>query len=182
MKDKIILDNLGLIYKAIKELNCIYKNEDEFEQYYYSGLIGLIQASKNYDCTKGESTYLYNSIKNEIKRLFHEKSALKRAGETISLNTTIYGAELSDYISSGYDLEKEILNKVETERLLSTLKESQYKTFLKEYYGIDTPQLNSFEIAQKYGVSHQFVSERIKYALKKLRKEYNEKVNIKNKT
>ena len=70
MKDEIILNNLGLIYKAMKDLHCQIRTEEEFEQYYYAGLFALIKASKTYDETKGKSGYLYIYIKNAIKKQF----------------------------------------------------------------------------------------------------------------
>lgn len=159
MKDEIILDNLGLIHKAIKDLHCVYRNKEEFDTFYYAGLIGLINASKTYDKTKGKSGYLYRSIKFRIKNVFGYNSNPKRHNgkAPISLNTEVYETQLQDLIISDYNLEKEVINKMYVEYLLGKLKNKRYKKFIIEYYGIGVPELKMQEIADKYGVSRQYV-------------------------
>lgn len=173
MKDEIILNNLGLIHKAIKDLHCVYKNQEEFEEYYYAGLIGLIKASKTYDKTIGKSTYLYNNICLRIKSVFKYNSNPKRYNgkAEISLNLEQHGIELQDLIASNYNMEYEVINKIYVEKLLSKLKDKRYKQFIIEYYGIGCPELNMREIAQKYGVCVQNVQQAIQRGLRYLRKE-----------
>ena len=105
MKDKIVLENLGLIYKVIKDLHCNYTNQEEFEQYYYAGLVGLIKASKTYDPTKSKSSYLVNGIRKSILSTFVIRSAKKRytGMYNISLNKEINDIELQDLIVNEYD-------------------------------------------------------------------------------
>lgn len=168
MKDEIIVNNLNLIYRVMNDLHCNTNDEEEAEDYYFAGLMGLIKASKTYDKTKSNSKYLYICIKNEILRCFIKNTTPKYYH--------LKHKELSDkylnVFASEYNLEKEVLQKWEVERLLSKLKDKKYKKFLIEYYGINTQELNTKEIAQKYGVSHQFVRDSILRALNKLRKEY----------
>lgn len=173
MKDKIVLDNLGLINKAIKDLNCRYRNQDEFEAYYYAGLIGLIKASKTYNSEKGKSTYLYKSIERRIKTVFDYNSNSRRNNGKIpiSLNTEIKDMELMNIIASDYNLEKEVINKILIEDTLNKLKNKRYKKFIIEYYGINQEALNMQEIALKYGVSKQCVQQSIQWGLKLMRKE-----------
>lgn len=177
MKDEIILNNLGLIYKAIKDLNCNYATQDEFEDYYFAGLVGLIKASKTYDPSKSKSSYLLIGIKKQILVQFATNSRKKRLARRmdISLNKEINDTELGELIVDDYNLEKKVLDKVLVEELLDRLKNKRYKTFLIEYYGIGKPQLNMHEIGYKYGVSHQFVHNSIKYALYKLKNFVKEK-------
>lgn len=173
MKEEIILNNLGLIHKAIKDLHCVYRNQEEYDNFYYAGLLGLIKASKTYDEAKGKSTYLYNNICLRIKNVFKYNSNPKRHNGLveISLNTEIYNHEIQDIIPDKYNLEEDVTNKILIRDALNKLKDKKYKAFIKEYYGIDCPELNMREIAQKYGVSVQGVSQIIQWGLRLLRKE-----------
>ena len=173
MRDKIILDNLGLIYKVIKDLNCVYRNEEEYNKFYYAGLFGLIDATKYYKSETGSSAYLYNAIKYRIISVFKYNSKPKRyngMGE-VSLNAEVYNIELQDLIPSKQNLEKEVIDKVYVEYLLSKLKDTRYKQLIIEYYGIGVPALNMRELAQKYGVCQQNISQLIQRGLSLLRKE-----------
>lgn len=173
MKDEIILNNLGLIYKVMHDLNCDFTNEDAIEEYYFAGLVGLIVASRKYDETKGKSGYLYFSIKSRILSVFDRHTRKDRDKHNpISLNTIISenGDELLDIIKDDYDFEQKLINKDYIEYLLNKLKNKRYKTFLLEYYGIYNEPLNTCEIAQKYGVTKQYVNNSIKYALQRIKK------------
>lgn len=178
MKDKLILDNLGLINKAMKSLNCQYSNKEEFDELYYAGLIGLIKSANLYDTTHTSSTYLYKSICNEIKNLFREKTTMKRYRwkKEVSLDQelTEEGATLENLLPSDENIETDYITKELKQRVrngLNRLKEKNYKTFIKEYYGIDTQPKSMQKIALKYGVSRQCVQQGIERGMKHLKKE-----------
>jgi len=179
MRDKNILNNLGLIVKVMQDLNCDLSNQDNFEEYYFAGLLGLMKASETYDSTKGKSGYLYKAIRGRIISVFRKNTSSKRSPyKNISLNEVINdkGEELIDLIQDDYSFEQKLINKDYIHYLLNKLKNKRYKTFLLEYYGIGTEQLNLSEIALKYGVSKQFVYHSIKYALQRLKKIIKEKI------
>lgn len=173
MKDEIILNNLGLITKAMKDMNCQLINPDDFEDYYFSGLVGLIIASKTYDDSKGKSTYLYKGIKKGIMFNFLSRTRKKRdrLNQEISLSTPTNFGELQDIIPDTRRFENEVINKIIVHEALDRLKNTKYKQFIIEYYGIGVPQLNIRELALKYGVSKQSVQQTIKWGLEVLRKE-----------
>ena len=179
-KEKIIIENIGLIYKMMRKLNCGYTYEER-EEYYFAGLIGLINASKTYDKEKSNTSYLLKSIQNSIIHTFIQRSAIKRQGKTISLNQEIgEEKELIDIIPDKYNLENEVIKKEQINQILNALnklKNKQYKTFLKLYYGIGCKEQNICEISKKYGVSRQFVSKEIKTGIKKIKEVLNEKKN-----
>lgn len=173
MKDKIILDNLNLINKVMKDLNCEIKSQDDYEQYYYAGLIGLIKSSRKYDSSKGKSGYLYKGIKRYIIAEFIKNSTKKRYGlKKISLNIEINNIELINYVQSSFNLEKYVIDKIYLKNILNELKNKSYKTYLIEYYIND---LSLVEIAKKHGVSKQDIHQSIHYALGKLREIIKEK-------
>lgn len=188
MKDEIILNNLWLIKKVMKDLHCQYRDEEEYYAYYYAGLIGLIEASKTYDEKKGKSTYLYNGVYVRILNVFKYNTNPKRIKTPISLNTEVNDIEYQDLIACDYNLEKKVTDKILIEELLSELKDKKYKQFIIEYYGIGTPSLNMRELAEKYGVCQQNISQSIRRGLEKLKNIYlgekngkNKKNNFKNK-
>ena len=43
MREEKIINNLGLIYKVMKDLHCKTKNQEDFDEVFYYGLIGLIK-------------------------------------------------------------------------------------------------------------------------------------------
>lgn len=175
MKDEIILNNLGLIHKAIKDLHCEYRTKEQFEQYYYAGLFGLILASKTYDKAKGNSVYLYNSISARIRSAFKYNTSLKRNNGLVetSLNGIVKetNEEYIEFLRDSYNLEEDVITRLTVRDALNKLKNKKYKQFIIEYYGIDCPALNMQELALKYGVSKQNIQQTIQWGLRLLRKE-----------
>lgn len=183
MEEKI-LKHIKLIYKVMKDLNCQYKNQDEFDDYFYAGLFGLMSSLETYDETKGKSNYLYSAIEKRIRNVYYYNSRPKRftGKRPISLNTMIDNTEIIDLIVDDYNLEKEVINKEYVNHLLSQLKDTKYKKCLMEYYGIGTKPLNTFELAKKYNTSHQYITLCIQRGIAMLRKVVeNEEINTKNK-
>lgn len=173
MKDEIVLNNLGLINKVIKDMNCQITNQDDFEEYYFVGLVGLLMASKKYDENKGKSTFLYNGIRKALifNFLYRTRQKRNKLNKEISLNTPTANGEIQDYIPDTFRFENQVINKIIVHDALNKLKNTKYKQFIIEYYGIDCPALNTRELALKYGVSKQSVQQTIKWGLEVLRKE-----------
>ena len=180
--DKLITENLSLIKLMIKKLNCQWKSDDEWQEYYDSGLEGLIKGAKTYDETKGApSTYLCRCIKNQIMRCFCLKKMQKRynpAGSDLSLNQCIDDDEKSEFgdliPDANVDIEKEIEQKLEYERVLNVinnLKNEKDKIALKMYYGLDGYQeLGSCQaVGEKLGVTREMIRIRLERAKKKIR-------------
>lgn len=83
--ENIITDNLNLVHHVI---NKYYKcNKNDYDDYYQVGVIGLINASKNYNPSLDASfsTYAYACIKNEILKYIK-----KNETNYISLEETVY--------------------------------------------------------------------------------------------
>ena len=195
--DKLITENIPLIKLMIKKLNCQWKSDDEWQEYYDSGLEGLIKGAKTYDETKGtSSTYLCSCIKHAITRCFYSKSMPKRynpAGSDLSLNQCIDDdekSEFGDFIPDiTVDIEKETEQKLEYERVLNAinnLKNEKDKIVFKMYYGLDGYQeLTYQQIADTFKVSRQAIYTRVGRATKNVQ-EYLEKndrdVSIKKKS
>jgi RNA polymerase sigma factor (sigma-70 family) len=69
--EKLVLDNVNLIYLVIKKLGLYHKQEEYFDL----GMIGLVKGAKNFNKDKGyaPSTYLYRCIYNEISHYLYKK-------------------------------------------------------------------------------------------------------------
>lgn len=182
MNDDLILENIPLIYKVIKDMHCYWKTEDEFQSLYDAGLEGLIRAAKSYNESKGKpSTFLYTCIKNMICREIYQSETDKRKinkeimipldKEVDSEKDTTYKDFLED---SSINIEEEIEKKLEAERLLNAvnaLENEKDKLAIKKYYGLDGYSSKSYEeIAKEFGVSREMTRMRINRCYPRLKK------------
>lgn len=80
--EKLVLDNVNLIYLVLKRLD-LY---DDHEEYFDLGMIGLVKGAKSFNKKLGynPSTYLYRCIYNEIAYYLRRKEL-----KTISINNSI---------------------------------------------------------------------------------------------
>ena len=166
MKDEIVLNNIGLIYKAIKDLNCQYRTEDDFEDYYFAGLVGLINASKMYDPNKSNTSFLYKCITNEIKKIFTIRNAKKRKGRALSLNQTINNMEYIDLIPSGLHYDEQIILKEWINSSINRLKNKKDADIIRKRFLKD---MKIREIAKENHITRQMVEQRLRNGLKALK-------------
>ena len=75
VRDKLILDNMGLVYKVANKFKSRCENKCDFDDFIQLGTIGLIKAVDNYNPEKGASFsyYAYVKIGSEINRYIREK-------------------------------------------------------------------------------------------------------------
>lgn len=167
-----------LIPRVIRDINCQYRNEDEYQSYYDFGELGLLMAINNFDFSKEETTtYFYNSIKNSILHYFYYKSLnLRKINylELVSLDQSIFeGANnLSEIIEDeNVNIENEIVKNELYETLykaIDTLKPT-YKDIICKYYGIKSKRYTLQELADIYNISRQAINVKRENALKKLK-------------
>lgn len=83
----LIMNNQGLIYKAMS----YFKNYQNKEDLYQVGCIGFIKAYHNYQDDKGckFSTYAFDYILGEMKKLVREDKSLKISYKITKLNLKI---------------------------------------------------------------------------------------------
>lgn len=183
-QQQLVVDNKGLIYLAIKQLKLHSKTEDEFQDYYDAGIIGLIKGAKKYDENAGykPSTFLTICIKNEIKHFLMHKTTQKNnipGGYNLSLdqpittedgNKTTFSELIPD---TSINIEKQIEQKFEYNRILQAiekLENKKDKLFIKYKYGlIDGKEYLSKDIAKIFNVSCTLVDVRIKRAIIKIK-------------
>lgn len=178
MREKEILDNIGLVYTAIKNMNFQQTNDDEnWDEIFNSGIIGLIQAVDTYkENIAKKSTYYYRCIANEIRNVYIVKTAQKRNKKTISLEDYISKIDipLEDTISDEEDIEENYIKQEQIKNMLLTLEKYRNKKHIKmvkENFGIGCEKKTIKAIAKEYGTSNQNVSQAKDRLLKWLRKE-----------
>lgn len=184
-QDEMIVNNTQLIHKVIKDMNCFYRTEDEYQEYYDYGLEGLINGVKSYDKDVSKTgTYLYICIKNMILRCFRLSEMDKRKINKIpkiSLNMTIdnegHETELEELIADKrINFEEELEKKIQIESIikeLNSMKNQRDALAVKMFYGLDGYLPKSYkEIAEEVGVTSSMINQRVNRALKELKKIY----------
>ena len=176
MREEKILNNIGLIHKVIKDLNYQYRGNDDFDEVFYYGLLGLINGIDTLNENKGKSKYLYTCIKNKIMQLFVIRSAQMRKGSTISLDLELGSSSitLDNLLADPLNIEEEYIRKEEIENMLATLeryKNKKHVAIIKANFGIGREKKTIREISKEYGVSPQAIQQMRVRLLKWLKKE-----------
>ena len=181
MQDKLVLDNTKLIYKCIKDCNCSWKTEDEFQDYYDAGLIGLINGAKTYDSTKAKvSTYLYKCIKQEIVKYFYTSEFNCRKInklDKVSLDEPVYDENVMTYAEvipdDSVDIEEEIEKKIKLETIIKCLEFINEKdaVVIKKYFGLDgNAPMSVPKIAKEFNVSKNMINTRKNRGIRMIKK------------
>ena len=181
-EEQMILDNLALIYHVIKQLNLNWETEDEWQDYYDSGLIGLIKGVKAFEDNKGlkPSTFLIPCIKNEIRHHIIGKNRKKRFneyGRTISLDLLLgenENIELAECVQdSRINIEEQVERKIELETIIhkiNSMKSIKQALVLKMYFGLEGfTERNFKEISKILKVSQQCIRKRFIKGLQNLK-------------
>ena len=166
-----------LIGYCIKELHCKWKTEDEFQEYYDAGQIGLINAINKLDNSKEITTsYFVKSIKNEIRKTFYLKNMdVRKVNYTrlLRLDSPSQGEDnMINYIPDrNINIEEYIIKQQQYEILYQAinLMKPKQKELILNYYGFtgNKKLKDLFKNAKK-----STASERKKTALKNLKKIY----------
>lgn len=176
MNEKLILNNIKLINYTINKMGLLY----DFDDYYEAGMLALINASKNFDETKGYkfSSYAITCIKNELlKHIRSEKCDNRRANyNVVSLNQKIENGNDTTFIELFADdknLEEEILKqeKIELLKKIIDILEPKDKFMMEHYFELwGNKKMEQKEIAKILNVKQSYVSYRIKRAMRIIKK------------
>ena len=173
-KEELYLKYKRLVPKVMQDLHCIYRTEEERQQYYDYAELGLIRGISNYDPTKELSTrYFYLCIRNSITNYFRAKNMQKRYLDytnMASLDEEIYADTVED---KSVNIEKQIIEKETNEKLHKAINSLKpiYKDVICRYYGFYGKDYTLEEISQIYGISKQAVYVKKENALKQIKKE-----------
>lgn len=175
-EDKLILENIPLVYYMLKKLKLYHRKED----FYDVGVIGLIKGVRTYNPDKGIeiSTYLSTCIKNEVLQEIRKLNGDKKKAnlDTVSLDQIVYnnGKDdpicLIDFITSDYNLEDEVIkNDFINNDILNGLNDRE-KIILTYSYGLFNKNiLTQKELAKKLNLSQAQISRILKKAIDKIK-------------
>lgn len=177
-KEEMLEKYKNLIYKVIKDTHCNIRNDDEFQEYYDAGILGLIYAINHYNPSKElTTTYFINCIKHAITRHFYYKSRLIRKINYIekdSLDDVDCERKcLHELIpDETINIESDLIKKEQYEIMYKAIDmlKPEYKNIICKYYGIKCNRLTLEQISQIYKISRQAVNAKKENALRDLRK------------
>lgn len=185
-EEELILNNMLLINKCIKDMHLYWKTEDEYQNYYDDGLIGLINGVKTFDESKNTKlvTYLYTCIKNSIsrgiraslydKRKIHKETLVSLDEHLKDNPTATYKDMLIDPdVNIEEDLEKKYKIAEVIHAINAKLNPSQKRVFCK-YYGIEGyKERSAKEIAKEENRSLTAITTSISNSQRKIRRYLN---------
>lgn len=95
--ENIVDENKNLIYSICYK----HKNYCDIDDLYQAGLLGLMDAYKNFDPSKNVkfSTYAFNYILGEITKYIRENNNIKVSKDMLRL-----GKKINEYIDKFYEL------------------------------------------------------------------------------
>jgi RNA polymerase primary sigma factor len=180
-KDKLVNANLGFVVSVAKQYDYC-KGSLSLLDLINEGNMGLIEAAETFDATYGFKfiSYAVNYIKAHILDALTRDSRIvtnrhKGAPNShVSLDapTTDDGdTTLGDVLCTSTDAESFASESLTTDilRVLNSVLKAKEVTIICVMYGIGTPALAKWEIAEKLGVSDERVRQMAQLAIIKLR-------------
>lgn len=175
-KADLLENNRGLIYKIMGEFGYLLKNEENKDDLFQSGCLGLIKALNRYDFSFNTlfSTFAYRYIHGEVVRL---ADAIMNADATYS---DLFGSgdldmvseEVAEFVQrsvsgnfSPFELEKEVVNREMVRKVLANVSPRQRQVLIFRY-GFDMTQS---DIGKVLGIHQVDVSREEKRAKTQLR-------------
>lgn len=157
--NKQIKDNEGLIGKVLKDIHFRKIRDDDFEEVYSAGRVGLYYGIMSYDGSSKPSTYYYKCIKNEILRTFQFKSSKKhKFNESFkSIDYEYEEGTLEEVLADDTDIERDLLLdelKGEVRKTIARLK-PKHQEILKLHFGIDCDPVTFEDMVKIYGTTRQ---------------------------
>lgn len=178
-QEQLVLDNTRLIHKCIKDLHIKYKSKEDYQNYYDSGLEGLIRGAKTYNGTTSQGTYLYKCIRNMICRyIFLSEMDKRKINKIINVSLDQYinydnGMTLGDIVPSNYDIEEEAEKHLKIDVILEVLDNIENKKdtlIFKMYYGLDGfIPMTYEEISHIFGVTKGAIRMRLVRTVEKIK-------------
>lgn len=170
--NKLVEDNIKLAYSVAWKYYPMVSTHIEFDDVLSICYEGLINAAKLYDSDMGYafSTYAYISIRNTLLCRFRHYQ-IKYCSNSISLNsTTDEGVLIADTISSDFDLEETVSNKLIIDNLYKYIDELPKD--LQLVIRLKLEGATQIQIAKKLNITQPGVSRKYIKALNMLRSKF----------
>ena len=179
-REKLILDNMGLVYYLVNKYYCPPEN-DRFDDYCSIGYIALINAIDTYDEEKRKlSSYASKCILNLLRNEVFKENRIKR--KEVCSNTVISVDEdgntlfLDDILSDNSDLFDECYKKIvleEAKKIIETLPPNQKSIITRKYFS--GKLISNQKISDETGMPLSSVQYNIATAVRKIKKRINNK-------
>ena len=172
----IVEEHLGLAKSIAFQFYKNFKSKYTYEELESTAFLGLIEAAKNFDESRGFkfSTYAIPVITGRVKRMFRDdKWYFIRRGvphEMRSLNFIIdteHNVELQDILEDEVNIEENVINEITVKKLLASLTERDRNIVYLYYF----KRLKQIEIAEIMNITQLSVSRIIKKSLEKMKEE-----------
>lgn len=169
-------DHLGLARKIAFQFYKNYKDKYTYDEIESTAFLGLIEAAKNFDESKGFkfSTYAMPVIAGRVKRMYRDDKwyFVKRGvrHDMGSLNFVIdneNNTELQDILEDEVNIEENVINEITVKKLLASLTERDRKIVYLYYF----KRLKQIEIAEIMNITNVSVYRIIKKSLEKMKEE-----------
>lgn len=170
MNDELIENNLALAsLMANRYMNTV---NGDFEEAKSIAYLGLVKAANTFDSSKGFkfSTYACRVMANEFLMLTRKRKVKELSLDTF-VNESISELRYTDWlisVDSDHDKYVELCTIVED--ILSGIRSSKSRNILLCW--LYNPGYKQTEIAEMYGVSHQYVNKLISGFRQKVRNRY----------
>ncbi len=175
-KADLLENNRGLIYKIMGEFGYLLKNEENKDDLFQAGCLGLVKALNRYDFRFNTlfSTFAYRYIHGEVVRL---ADAIMNADATYSDlfgggDVDMVSEEVAEFVQrsmSGdfnpFEVEKEVMNREMVRKVLAQISPRQRQVLIFRY-GLDMTQS---DIGKLLGIHQVDVSREEKRAKSQLR-------------
>lgn len=175
MEEKLIADNMGLVYHQLHKLKLAYDDEA-----FSNGMEGLMNAARTYDANKDVkfSTYASVCIYNEIQKLLRKRSA-KRQLTVVYYEEPVFddGPTYAEVLVGTDDLEASLIRRERAEaavnafnKVFDSMNPGVSKTIITVWRdsGFEATQQ---DIAARANASQSYVSRAIKTFQHKVKQE-----------
>lgn len=164
--NKLVEQNKNLVYFVIRKW---FKTKAEDEDFFQEGFIGLWEAAKSYDDTKGRfSTYAVSIIKNKLYDVLRRENCIKRKSDNvifISFNDD--SNKIEEEIGDGKEYNEQLYLREIWKEL-----EEQDRVILQKRIALKT--INN--IADNLNISERTTKRRLKKAREKFIEKYNKEM------
>lgn len=169
LKNDFIIQNHNLIYGFLNQKGI---KIDDFNEYYDIAAIGLIQAARKFDNTKGInfSCYAYATMENELNKEWRKENRDKRLPEK---NIASFENLDENVVREYKNIEDEIIDKINGEEIINILKKfiSHIKKpkhkIIMELCLMHPNQYTLIEIGKIVDISPSYISQiKTKYLIK----------------
>lgn len=155
---KFVEENHNLIYSFLRKYGF------SMEEYYDIAALGLIEAVKRYDPSRGAfSNFAYICMLNKVRMEMRKVRSRNKRIETISLNIELEKSSLEDFLPDADTVESIYLHNEYVERI------EKLPEKLKTVVILLASGYNQIEIAKRMGYTQAYISRLVAKALKEIK-------------